>query len=205
MISENLTEYLVNSTKIFSELNQDYYKNNILKAADLITKVATSNKTILICGNGGSAADSMHIAGELTGRFMIERRAIKAVALSADSSIITALANDYGFEEVFARQVEALGERGGVLWVLTTSGKSNNIIAAADVAKKLGMVVVAMTGAAPSVLDYSCNVTIKIPSLLTPLIQQAHQLIYHFICRQVEIAVSESEITLNHESHNDYD
>lgn len=197
MIAQKFNDYIESSAEILFEMKKKHFVDSIMNSANLIARSAIANKPILICGNGGSAADAMHIAGELTGRFLIERRAIKAVSLSADSSVITSLGNDYNFEHIFSRQVESLGEPGGILWAITTSGKSPNIIAAVKTAKQNGLNVIAMTGGAPSYIDALSSVVIKVPSRVTPLIQQAHQLVYHFICEYVEQAVAKPNDSSN--------
>jgi D-sedoheptulose 7-phosphate isomerase len=192
-LSKSFNDYLAQNNDILIKMQQSEYVSPILQATELIKKAALENLPILICGNGGSAADAMHIAGELTGRFLLERRPIRAISLASDSAIITAMANDYDFGKIFQRQVEAHAEKEGILWAITTSGKSVNVISAAETAARLGMKVVAMTGAQTSPLSALSNAHIKIPSTSTPLIQQTHQLIYHFICAEVETAVSEAD------------
>src|SRR6185437_14024792 len=140
----------------------------------------------LICGNGGSAADAMHIAGELVGKFLKERRALKAIALSADSTIITAWSNDVGYDEVFARQVDAYGEAGGVLLAISCSGRSKNIVAAVHSAKSKGMTTIGLTGEGGALLAPIVDILLDVPSGDTPLVQQAHICVYHYLCAEVE-------------------
>lgn len=133
------------------ELCLDVMKDGALQSAlfsaiDLLTVTLAQCKPVLVCGNGGSAADAQHIAGELVGKFLRERQALNVRALSADTSIITAWANDVSYDSVFSRQVEAYGESGGILWAISTSGNSKNVILAAKYAKKIGMKVLALTG-----------------------------------------------------------
>lgn len=146
----------------------------------------SADKPLLVCGNGGSAADAMHIAGELVGRFQKERRGLKAIALSADPAILTAWGNDYGFESVFARQVEAYGEPGGVLLAISTSGNSPNIVAAAEAARRRSMTCIALTGKGGGKLAPLADILLDVPETATPLIQQAHMCIYHFLCAEIE-------------------
>jgi phosphoheptose isomerase len=157
-------------------------------AAELTRSLAGGGK-VLICGNGGSAADAQHVAGELVGRFKRDRRALAAVALTTDSSALTAIANDLGFEQVFARQVEALGRSGDVLVALTTSGASPNVLAALDAARAAGIRTVVLTGEGGSGLE--ADVVIAVPETDVPRIQEAHLLIEHVICGLVEDAFAD--------------
>jgi len=158
----------------------------ITTAAQLIIKVLKQNGTVFICGNGGSAADAQHIAGELVGRFKRERKALAAVALSTDTSILTSVANDYAFEDVFARQVEALVKKGDILWAFSTSGTSANVIAAAKSAKKKGAAVLAFTGKSNSILEQIADICFCANDKSTARSQEIHQLAYHIICDIVE-------------------
>jgi phosphoheptose isomerase len=144
---------------------------------------------ILVCGNGGSAADSQHFAAELVGRFICERQALPSVSLTTDTSVLTALANDYGVEHMFARQVDALGREGDALVVLSTSGQSPNILAAADMANSKGMRVVALVGSRAEGLQNRSAVCISVPSVNTPRIQEVHGLILHALADALECAL----------------
>ncbi len=158
-----------------------------MEAAIIATVGALKNNhPLLVCGNGGSAADSMHIAGELVGRFAKERKAYKCIALSADPIILTALGNDYGFDMVFARQVEALGEKGGVLIGLSTSGNSKNVVKAFEKAKELGMITIGLTGEGGGTMAGLSDIVFDVPSKSTPEIQQVHMHLYHYFCLEVE-------------------
>ncbi len=141
---------------------------------------------ILFCGNGGSAADAQHIAGELSGRFFIDREPLFAEALHVNTSFLTAMANDYSFEEAYARMVRAAGRPGDILFALSTSGNSPNVLKAAEDAQKIGMKVVAMTGASGGKLREYCDYLINIPSTITPRIQECHIMVGHVICELVE-------------------
>ncbi|MBU1355990.1 MAG: SIS domain-containing protein [Candidatus Edwardsbacteria bacterium] len=159
---------------------------DIIKAADIIAGAFKKGKKLLICGNGGSAADSQHIAAELVVRFLKERKALPAIALTTDSSIITSEANDHSFDTVFSRQVEALGKKGDVLLAITTSGRSPNVIEAAKAAKKMGLVVVGLTGPASGTLGKYCRVCIKAAGDKTFRIQESMLMAEHAICDLVE-------------------
>ncbi|MFQ6036119.1 MAG: SIS domain-containing protein [Sedimentisphaerales bacterium] len=158
----------------------------IATAAQAIIKALKQNGTIYLCGNGGSAADAQHIAGELVGRFTRERKALAAVALSTDTSILTSIANDYAYEQVFARQVEALVKKGDLLWAFSTSGTSANIIAAAQSARRKGACVLAFTGRANSKLEQIADICFCANDKSTARSQEIHQLAYHIICDLVE-------------------
>ena len=145
---------------------------------------------LLICGNGGSACDAMHIAGEFSGRFVRERRGLAAIALSADSGVLTAVGNDYGFERVFARQVEALGRSGDMLIALSTSGSSPNVIAALEEAKTLGLYRVLMTGEKGRDKTAHTDALFAVPAYETARIQEAHMLALHLLAGMVDAMVA---------------
>jgi D-sedoheptulose 7-phosphate isomerase len=154
-------------------------------AAAVVAALRSGNK-LLIAGNGGSAADAQHIAAEIVGRYKQDRSAWAAIALTTDSSALTAIANDYGFEQVFARQVEGLGRRGDVLLVLSTSGRSPNIVAALRSARAHGLITVGFTGSKGEALRADCDHLYVTPSDDTAVIQQIHLAIAHGICDQIE-------------------
>lgn len=146
------------------------------------------DKVIFVCGNGGSAADAQHFAAELVGRFRKERKALRAVALTVDTSVITSVGNDYGFENVFSRQIEALAKCGDVLIGISTSGNSPNVIRALEKAKLMGVKSVGLTGRHSGAMSAVCDAVICAPSEETPRIQELHTAIGHIICRVVEEA-----------------
>jgi D-sedoheptulose 7-phosphate isomerase len=154
-------------------------------AAVIIAALRAGNK-LLIIGNGGSAADAQHIAAEIVGRYKQDRAAYAAVALTTDTSALTAIANDYGFEQVFARQVEGLGQRGDVLLALSTSGKSPNILAALRSAREFGLVTVGFTGIKGETLRALCDHLLVAPSDDTPIVQQIYLTVAHAICDEIE-------------------
>ncbi len=175
-------------------------KRQILEDPVLIGQIADAGKRmadalrsggkILACGNGGSASDAMHIAGEIVGRFQKERRAYAAVALNADSAVMTAVANDYGFDEVFARQVEGLMTAHDVLLGLSTSGNSTNVIKAFEKAKEIGGTTILLSGKTGGKLRAMADVAIIVPSDVTAHIQEAHVCIYHILCGLIEEALT---------------
>jgi D-sedoheptulose 7-phosphate isomerase len=163
------------------------------EAARLLIDCFRAGGAVYICGNGGSAADAQHIAGELTGRYLRERNALNCIALTTNTSNLTAIANDYEFDRVFARQVEAHGRRGDVLWAISTSGKSANVLRAIDTAKNLNMKVLGFSGGAGGPMAALCDVCYRAPCETTYGIQQLHQLGYHIVCDLVERALSDGE------------
>ena len=144
---------------------------------------------ILACGNGGSAADAQHLAAELVGRFREERRALPAIALTADTALLTALGNDYGYQRVFARQVEALAQRGDVLLAFSTSGNSANVVEAAQTARRLGCTVIGFTGAGGGELAHHADVLLKAPSSTVARIQEIHTLCIHVLCESLDALI----------------
>ncbi len=158
----------------------------IADAAEKILDAYKAGKKVFLIGNGGSAADAQHLATELVGRFKLERAALPAMALTTDTSILTAVANDYGYETVFSRQLEALANDGDVLIAITTSGTSPNILKAVETAHSKGVIVIGLTGETGGNLKDSADLTIMVPSTDTARIQEAHITIGHIICHLVE-------------------
>jgi D-sedoheptulose 7-phosphate isomerase len=144
---------------------------------------------ILLAGNGGSAADAQHIAGELVSRFAFDRPGLPAVALTTDTSVLTAIGNDYGYAQLFARQVEALGQRGDVLIAYSTSGNSENIVRGLQVARERGLRTVGLTGAGSHRMDPFCDHLLAVPAELTPRIQEVHLMLGHMLCGLIEQAM----------------
>lgn len=184
-LKKQITDVIETHKKMLAEFEQGGLET-IVAAAETITKALKQNGTIYICGNGGSAADAQHIAGELVGRFQRERKALAAVALTTDTSVITSIANDYGYENVFGKQVEALVTQGDILWTISTSGASPNIIVAADLAKKKGACILAFTGRTNSKLEQIADICFCANDKSTARSQEIHQLAYHIICGLVE-------------------
>ena len=159
---------------------------DIARAAHAMTAALRAGGGVIVFGNGGSAADAQHISGELVGRFAMERKGLRAVALTTDASVMTSLANDYGYEAIFARQIEALGRPGDIALALSTSGNSPNIIQAIKSARKSGLTVIGLSGRGGGLMRDICDFLIVIPSDDTPRIQEGHTLVYHIICGLVE-------------------
>jgi phosphoheptose isomerase len=158
----------------------------ILAAAGVIVASLRAGGKLLVFGNGGSAADAQHVAAELVGRFRHERGALSAVALTTDTSVLTSLANDYAFERVFARQIEALGRTGDVALAISTSGGSPNALAALTAARRLGLRTIALTGRDGGDLGRAAEVHINVPSDSTARVQEVHRTLLHVICELVE-------------------
>lgn len=160
--------------------------SQIKQSGEIICAALIEGHKILLCGNGGSAADAQHIAAELVGRYELQRRPWPAIALTTDTSALTALSNDFGFEDVFARQVQALGGEGDVLITLSTSGTSANVIKAAKAAKALSCRTIALTGGTGEPLASLCDIAVSVPSERTSRIQEAHITIGHLWCEMVD-------------------
>jgi D-sedoheptulose 7-phosphate isomerase len=184
-MKDKILKSIASHKKLLAEFETDG-PERIIKAVDIITSSIKAGGCIYICGNGGSAADAQHIAGEIVGRFLRERKGLPAVALSTDTSVITCISNDYGFEDIFARQVEALGRKGDVLWAMSTSGTSKNIIKAIPIARELEMKIIGFAGKSGSTLEKLSDVCINVPGQYAYEIQQIHQIAYHIICDLVE-------------------
>ena len=158
----------------------------IERIATVVKTALANGKKVLFCGNGGSAADSQHLAAEFVGRFQKERQGLPAIALTVDTSILTAVGNDYGFDKVFARQVEALGNEGDVLIGISTSGTSRNVVAAVELAKTKGIYCVGMTAASGAKMAELCDECIAVPAKITARAQEMHILIGHILCELVD-------------------
>lgn len=182
-LSSTLEEYLAGSLELL-----------VLAVGECLSQ---GNK-ILLAGNGGSAAEATHIAAEFTGRFKLERQGWSAISLATDQSAITAIANDYGFENIFARQVEALGSTGDILIVLSTSGNSANLIKAVEQARQQGITTVSLTGVDGGALKGKCDLELRVPSRNTPRIQEVHLLVLHTLCELVEIRLTEKNTGVIH-------
>jgi D-sedoheptulose 7-phosphate isomerase len=167
--------------------------SDIAVAAAWMAETLRSGGKLLLFGNGGSAADAQHIAAEFTGRFERDRRPWPAIALTTDTSALTALVNDYGADHVFARQVEALGRKGDLVVALSTSGDSPNVVQGVRAARALGVRVVGLTGATGGRLAPLCDLALRVPSRRTPRLQEAHIAICHAMCEVVEVLLAEEE------------
>ena len=161
-------------------------EENLKKCIEIIKNCLIDGNKILICGNGGSAADAQHFAAEIVGRFKLERKGFPAIALTTDTSILTAIGNDYGFDKIFERQVEALGKEGDILIGISTSGSSENVINAVNKAKEMGIHTVGLLGKDGGKLKNIVDFALTVDSNNTARIQECHLTIYHVICEEVE-------------------
>lgn len=185
-IETKISESLSNFQKI---LLDEELKSTVQKISLECINCFKNNGKVLLAGNGGSAADAQHIAGEFVSRFAFDRPGLPSIALTTDTSILTAIGNDYGYEKIFSRQIQALGRKGDVFIGYTTSGTSKNIINAFHQAKNDGLVTVCLTGNRNTDIKSIVDYTIEIPSAETPRIQEGHALIGHIICGIVEEAI----------------
>jgi D-sedoheptulose 7-phosphate isomerase len=165
------------------------YPQSIGRAVDLICEAFTSGRKLLVFGNGGSSADAQHFSAEFVGRFSAERRALPAIALTTNQAILTAWSNDYSFDDVFARQIEALGSAGDVAFGISTSGMSANVVNALTRARDLGLRTVGLTGTGGGKLAPLCDVLLAVPLTATARIQEVHLVTYHAICAAVEARI----------------
>ena len=163
----------------------------LLEASKLAVETLRAGNKILLCGNGGSAADAQHIAAELTGRYKTERRGLPGIALTTDTSALTAIGNDYGYDRVFDRQVEALANKGDLLIGISTSGNSTNVINALKVAREMGCKTLGLTGRDGGAMNELCDINLVVPSNDTPRIQEMHILFAHTICQIIDNELSE--------------
>ncbi|MCX6267109.1 MAG: D-sedoheptulose 7-phosphate isomerase [Bacteroidetes bacterium] len=182
---------IIESIKESIEVKQKLLTNSLLisdirKIAVACTNAFSRGNKVLFCGNGGSAADAQHLAAEFSGRYYYDRPPLPAEALHVNSSFLTAVANDYSFDEVYARLVKGIGKEGDILIGLSTSGNSKNIIRAFEVAREMGITTVGLTGETGGNLASLCDFLINIPSMDTPRIQESHIMVGHIICEQVE-------------------
>ena len=167
-------------------LNDGNIHSTIINIVDLIVNSYKKSNKVLLCGNGGSAADAQHIAAELSGRFYKDRGPLYAEALHVNSSFVTAVANDYGFDHVYSRMLEACGKKEDIFFAISTSGNSKNIVNALIKANEMGLVTIGLTGNNKGKMNDYCDFLIEIPSIDTPRIQESHILIGHIICQLVE-------------------
>jgi len=167
-------------------INLNEFQGRLDASVRLLVSTRSRDKPVFVFGNSGSAADSQHIAGELVGKFLKERRDLNVRDLSVNTSVITAWANDVRYKTDFARQVEAYGEYDAVLWVISTSGNSRNVILAEKKAKELAMHVIAMTGEGGGALSEVADILLSAPSNLIARIQEVYMMVYHYLCQQVE-------------------
>jgi len=184
-MEEEILLQLKSHRKVIEAIEQQLI-STIAAVAEIISESLKNGKKLLVMGNGGSAADAQHMAAEIIGRFKMERRGLPAIALTTDSSILTAIANDYGFEMVFRRQVEALAVQGDVVMGITTSGSSPNVRAALDLAGEMGCRTIGLLGGDGGTIKDCVEIALTVPATDTPRIQEGHITIIHIICDLVE-------------------
>lgn len=183
-------DYIVRAFKESKEAKDVFLNDNlskIVQVVDVVTTALKEGRKILLFGNGGSAADAQHIAGEFVNRFLIERPPLPAIALTTDTSVLTSIANDYDFSNIFSKQIRAIGQSGDIAWGMSTSGASANVMKAFEAAKKIGMITIGLTGKdggeIARMVDYSLNVSFG----NTPRIQEVHITVSHVICELVDV------------------
>lgn len=187
MFEEQIRRLLYDSISVKEKILMDKNLVELIsKITEEIIQAFRRGNKVLLCGNGGSAADAQHIAAELSGKFYIDREPLFVEALHTNTSYLTAVANDYSYEEVFARLIKAKGTQGDIIMAISTSGNSPNIIRAVEVANSMGLITVGLTGSKGGKMSGICRYLLKVPSDLTPRIQEAHITIGHIICELVE-------------------
>lgn len=183
IIKENIKESIRLKETL---LNDEDFIKLVVESTDRIIETYRNNGKVLFCGNGGSAADAQHLAAEFSGRYYFDRPPLNSEALHVNTSYLTAVANDYSYDEIYSRIIKAVGKKGDVLVGLSTSGNSRNVINALIEAKKLGCTTIGFTGAGGGEMKQYCDILIEIPSKNTPRIQECHMIIGHSICELVE-------------------
>ncbi|HPU29881.1 MAG TPA: D-sedoheptulose 7-phosphate isomerase [Syntrophorhabdaceae bacterium] len=191
IIKERIHTTIQNLQKLFSD---DDIINHISESTQLIISAIKSGNKLMICGNGGSAADAQHMAGEFVCRFYKDREPLPAIALTTDTSILTAVSNDYSYDHVFSRQVKVIGRKGDVLLGISTSGSSKNVLEAFKTARQMEIKTILLTGQTEKEIAQFSDIVIKTPSTDTPRIQEMHILIEHIICELVEEAFIKQKI-----------
>ncbi len=183
IIKEYINDSIETKQKI---LNDEKLVQTVEEISKFIVKTLRNGNKILFVGNGGSASDCDHLATEFVSKFYKDRHAFNALSLTSNNALITALSNDFGYDNAFSRQIEAIGKNGDILFALSTSGNSKNVIQAIEVANEMGLITVGMTGKNKCKMDEICKILIKIPTSETPIIQECHMTLGHLICKIVE-------------------
>ena len=181
-----MKETVEEEKNIFDHLITSGYMDKVTEAGKRITEALKNGNKVVLAGNGGSAADAQHFAGEMVGRFMMERNPLPAISLCVDPSVMTCIANDYGYEEVFARQIAGLGNSGDILIAISTSGNSENIIRAIEVAKQKSITVIGYLGKDGGKIKNMCDLSLVVPATKTPRIQEIHTFTTHILCKMIE-------------------
>ena len=189
VIDSSIRTYIGQSIDVLEHMNDEQVVAPLSRAASIAVELLSRGNKILFAGNGGSAGDAQHFAGELISRFRYDRPALAAIALSTDTSVLTAIGNDYGYDYTFARQVEGLGRVGDMFVGISTSGRSPNILRALRAARAARLVTLGLTGRDGGEMASLCDIEIRIPSHSTPLIQQGHLVVGHLFCDLIEMAI----------------
>ena len=192
-------EIIQNHAEEGAKLRLSFFAENahvVDSAALAMARSLAAGGKVLVCGNGGSAADAQHMTGELLGRFLMERPSLPAVALTVDTSTLTAIGNDYGYEDIFSRQVQGLGRKGDVLVAISTSGNSGNVLKAIEAAREAGLAVVGFTGKGGGRMAALCDHLINVPSSHTPHIQEIHEAVMHLLCQLIDHYLFENPAAL---------
>ncbi|MBI3753484.1 MAG: D-sedoheptulose 7-phosphate isomerase [Deltaproteobacteria bacterium] len=190
-----MKETIIKSYKESIHVKETFFKQTmapVIQAAEIIADAFKAGNKLLICGNGGSAADSQHLAAEFVNRFVIERPPLPAVALSTDTSVITSIGNDYSFEQIFSKQIKAIGKEGDVLLAISTSGDSKNVIMAAKVARDMGIKIIGLTGKGGGKMAKMVDILLNVDSDVTARIQEVHITVGHIICELVDHIIFQS-------------
>jgi D-sedoheptulose 7-phosphate isomerase len=198
-MSDNTRNIVLTHARKGAELRESFFQENadrVVEAARIMAVALAGGGKILFCGNGGSAADAQHLAAELVNRFLLERPPLPAVALTTDTSILTAVGNDYGFDQVFRKQVQALGNHGDVLVAISTSGNSENVLQALAAARSKEMVRIGLTGGAGGQMAKHCDLLINVAHKSTPLVQEVHITVGHLLCQLVDYYLFENVLEL---------
>lgn len=185
MINDVWQEALIEHQKVIELVKTDL-KDEVYRVAEIMGKALKDGNKLFFCGNGGSAADSQHLAAEFIGRFQTERNSLPAIALTTDTSILTSIGNDYGFEYIFSRQVEGLGKKGDVFIGISTSGKSKNVLLGVEKAKNMGLTTIALTGKDGGVLKDVCDICLNVAHPNTARVQEAHIFIGYVLCELLD-------------------
>ncbi len=194
----SVTQVFDDVARNFQAIGLSDYPAQVQTAIDLLLKQFRAGNTLLVCGNGGSAADAMHICAELVGRFQMDRGPIAAIALTANPAVLTAWSNDFSYETVFARQVEALAKPGDVVWGISTSGNSTNVVEALKAAHSMNALTIGLTGKGGGAMAPYSDVLLAVPLSSTPRVQEVHLATYHAICEAVEAALCKAPHHLEH-------
>ena len=186
---ENIDDIIKRIFRESIQIKETFLRDNlerIARVVEVITDALKKGNKILLFGNGGSAADAQHIAGEFVNRFLIERPPLPAIALTTDTSVLTSIGNDYDFAEIFSKQLRALGQEGDIAWGFSTSGGSVNVIRALETAKKMGLVTIGFTGRDGGTVGMISDYHLNVPSNVTPRVQEVHIVVSHAICELVD-------------------